>query len=164
MLSRGCSPHSGCRVVASGAHGHNSSSHRQQPWCLGRLVQNSQIKDLQKLFEKQKLAHQFVGKPGESHRIFVASVDTLGSEGPEPWQHCTKKEGARATTCRIVPRLELRRLRLRRRKHRRPQPQPRRCPRQGLHQQHRRRRPSSWQTPVPRQTPVLRRPIPIVPC
>ena len=49
--------------------------------------------DLQKWFETQKLAHQFVGKPGECHRVFVASADTFGGEGHDPWQHFTNKEG-----------------------------------------------------------------------
>lgn len=49
--------------------------------------------DLQKWYEKQKLAHQFVGKPGESHRVFIASADTFGGEGQEPWQQFTTKDG-----------------------------------------------------------------------
>jgi len=46
--------------------------------------------DIQKWFEKQK-AHQFVGKAGESHRVFVISGDTLGKEGPEPWKLTSEK-------------------------------------------------------------------------
>ena len=48
--------------------------------------------DLQKWFLKQRLAHEFVGKPGECHRVFVASADTFGGEGLEPWQYFTDKE------------------------------------------------------------------------
>ena len=45
--------------------------------------------DMQKWLEKQKTAHQFVGKPGESHRVFVFNADTFGKEGQEPWKQTT---------------------------------------------------------------------------
>jgi hypothetical protein len=48
-------------------------------------------KDLQRWYESQD-AHQFVGKAGESHRVFIASADTFGSERPDdPWKHFTNK-------------------------------------------------------------------------
>ena len=46
--------------------------------------------DIQKWFERQKEAYQFNGKAGESHRVFVFSCDTSGSEGPEPWRQTTE--------------------------------------------------------------------------
>jgi len=48
--------------------------------------------DVQKWFERHKAAHQFVGKAGESHRVFVFSADTFGKEGPEPWRLTTEKK------------------------------------------------------------------------
>ena len=42
--------------------------------------------DIQKWFEGQREAQQFVGKAGESHRVFVFCCDASGSEGPEPWR------------------------------------------------------------------------------
>ena len=44
--------------------------------------------DLQAWFERQRNAYHFVGKAGESHRIFIFSADTAESEGEEPWK-CT---------------------------------------------------------------------------
>ena len=47
--------------------------------------------DLQRWFEKQRPAFQFKGKPGESHRVFVASADTFGDECGQPWQSLSNK-------------------------------------------------------------------------
>ena len=41
---------------------------------------------LQTWLEKQTRTHQFVGKVGESHRVFVFSADTFGLESAEPWR------------------------------------------------------------------------------
>ncbi len=41
--------------------------------------------ELQRWLEKQTAAHEYAGKAGEAHRIFVFSADTYGSEGSEPW-------------------------------------------------------------------------------
>jgi hypothetical protein len=48
--------------------------------------------DLQKWFEKQRMAFEFMGKAGQSHRLFVFSADTYGAEADEPWHdtHSTK--------------------------------------------------------------------------
>ena len=46
--------------------------------------------DLQTWFERQRSAHHFVGKAGESHRVFVFSADTAELEGDEPWRNTSK--------------------------------------------------------------------------
>ena len=40
---------------------------------------------LQRWFEKQTAAHNFAGKAGEAHRVFVFSADTFGQESEQPW-------------------------------------------------------------------------------
>ena len=47
---------------------------------------------LRNWFEKQKDAFQFIGKQGESHRVFVLSADTFGKECAEPWRCTSRKE------------------------------------------------------------------------
>ena len=41
--------------------------------------------DWQKWLEGVPVAHRFVGRAGEAHRVFVFSADTFGREGDEPW-------------------------------------------------------------------------------
>jgi hypothetical protein len=47
--------------------------------------------DLQRWFEKQRLAFQFKGKLGKRHRVFVASADTFGDECGQPWEGLSNK-------------------------------------------------------------------------
>ena len=39
----------------------------------------------QKWLDSAQVAHRFVGKAGEAHRVFVLSTDTFGREGDQPW-------------------------------------------------------------------------------
>ena len=45
--------------------------------------------DFQTWFEKQRVAYQFTGKAGASHRAFISSAGTTELEGREPWKPTT---------------------------------------------------------------------------
>ena len=53
--------------------------------------------DWQTWLEGVPVAHRFVGRAGEAHRVFVFSADTFGREGDEPWWHLTDLTEAQLT-------------------------------------------------------------------
>ena len=64
----------------------NAQALRRKYATVSHASARSKSADLQTWFERQRNAYQFVGKAGESHRVFVFSADTAEIEGPEPWR------------------------------------------------------------------------------
>ena len=88
----------GCRAKEIQAERHTTWQNAQttrRKYARASVVKFQKWEGLQKWFEDQKTAYDFVGKVGESHWVFVFSADTFGPESAEPWKntkHCKDTE------------------------------------------------------------------------